>query len=115
MSATLPVPLTAHQQDIWAAHSRFPELNQFNCFIYDRYVGEVDLTVFAECLVRAVRRNDALQLHFAERDGEPYQWRASWTPEVAVVDLRDAPEPAAARAGWLRESFRHPSTCAGTR
>lgn len=31
-----PVPLTAHQQDTWAAHSRFPELNQVNRFIYDR-------------------------------------------------------------------------------
>ncbi|MEO3777997.1 amino acid adenylation domain-containing protein [Micromonospora sp. B11E3] len=104
----LPVPLTAHQQDIWAAHSRFPELNQFNCFIYDRYTGEVDLALLADCLVRAVERNDALQLRFDERDGEPYQWRQAWTPEVEVVDLRDAPDPAAACAEWMRESFCHP-------
>lgn len=108
MSATSPVPLTAHQQDIWAAHSRFPELNQFNCFIYDRYTGDVDLALLADCLVRAVERNDALQLRFDERDGEPYQWREPWTPRVEVIDLRDEPDPAEACARWMRESFRRP-------
>ncbi|RLV09092.1 non-ribosomal peptide synthetase [Streptomyces griseocarneus] len=100
-------PLTAYQRDVWAANSNFPDNPQFNCQIYDRFQGDVDLGLLAECLHRAAAASDAFRLRFDDADGTPYQWLAD-APEVRTVDLTAEADPAAACEQWIRDSFDRP-------
>ena len=100
--------LTACQRDVWVANSLFPELPQFNVFIYDRIVGASSDAELQACLARAAERNDALRMRIDERDGVPYQWLAETPPTVELVDLSGAADPRQASADWLREAFDTP-------
>ncbi|MCP3803855.1 amino acid adenylation domain-containing protein [Allokutzneria sp. A3M-2-11 16] len=99
-------PLTSAQRDIWVASSLFPHLPQYNVFIRDRFTGALDVDVLAECMAAAARRNDVFRLRFGEVDGVPCQWLAD-EDQVTVrrVDLSGHRDPAAAVAGWMRDSF----------
>ncbi|MGW0853718.1 amino acid adenylation domain-containing protein [Streptomyces sp. NPDC002690] len=97
--------LTAYQQDIWAANSLFPDLPQFNCFIDDRFTGEVDVDLLKECLRRAVARNDAFQLRIDPEDGTPSQWAEHETFDIPTIDLSGSAEPRAACEAWIKDAF----------
>ncbi|MFI0192485.1 amino acid adenylation domain-containing protein [Streptomyces sp. NPDC017082] len=100
--------LTAYQQDIWAANSLFPDLPQFNCFITDRFTGEVDVDLLKECLRRAADRNDAFRLRIDPEDGTPRQWAEDETYDIPTIDLSGAEEPRAACEAWIRDEFDVP-------
>ncbi|MFF4605124.1 amino acid adenylation domain-containing protein [Streptomyces sp. NPDC001339] len=97
--------MNSYQRDVWAADSLQPDSPQFNCGLHDRFTGRLDLDVLRACVERALERNDAFHLRFDERDGRPYQWWEHQVPEVEVVDLRDAADPEAACAAWMRSAF----------
>ncbi len=101
-------PLTAYQQDIWAANSLFPDLPQFNCFITDRFTGEVDVDLLKECLRRAVDRNDAFRLRIDPQDGTPGQWAEDEAFDIPTVDFSAADEPRAACEAWIKDAFDAP-------
>ncbi len=100
-------PLTGPQRDIWVAHARFPQLPQFNIYMYQRFLGAVDIDLLLDCLARAVRRNEALRLCFAEADGIPFQW-AGDPPVVEFVDLSGAADPQGECEKWISDSFDRP-------
>ncbi|MGC9437403.1 amino acid adenylation domain-containing protein [Streptomyces sp. WG5] len=97
--------LTAYQQDIWAANSLFPDLPQFNCFIVDRFTGEVDVDLLKECLRRAADRNDAFQLRIDPEDGTPRQWVEHETFDIPTIDLSGTAAPRAACEAWIKDAF----------
>ncbi|WP_316520454.1 non-ribosomal peptide synthetase [Kitasatospora brasiliensis] len=101
-------PLTAYQQDIWAANSLFPDLPQFNCFITDRFTGEVDVELLKECLRRAADRNDAFRLRIAPEDGTPCQWAEYETFDIPTIDLSGAAAPREACETWIKDAFDVP-------
>ncbi|MFH8407068.1 amino acid adenylation domain-containing protein [Streptomyces sp. NPDC018019] len=100
--------LTAYQQDIWAANSLYPDLPQFNCFITDRFTGEVDVDLLKECLRRAADRNDAFQLRIDPEDGTPSQWAEHEAFDIPTVDLSGAAEPRTACEKWIKDAFDVP-------
>ncbi|HTZ44781.1 MAG TPA: amino acid adenylation domain-containing protein [Jatrophihabitans sp.] len=100
--------LTACQRDVWVANSLFPELPQFNVFIYDRIVGSSSDAELQACLSRAAERNDVLRMRIDERNGVPYQWLADTPPAVELIDLSGAADPRRASEEWLREAFDTP-------
>lgn len=100
--------LTACQRDVWVANSIFPELPQFNVFIYDRIVGASSDVELQTCLARAAERNDVLRMRIDERNGVPYQWLAETPPTVELIDLSRAADPRKASEDWLREAFDTP-------
>ncbi|MFI0981730.1 amino acid adenylation domain-containing protein [Streptomyces sp. NPDC021093] len=100
--------LTAYQQDIWAANSLFPDLPQFNCFITDRFTGEVDVDLLKECLRRAADRNDAFRLRIDPEDGTPSQWAEHEPFDIPTVDLSAAAAPRAACETWIKDAFDVP-------
>ncbi|MER6104112.1 amino acid adenylation domain-containing protein [Streptomyces sp. NPDC001832] len=97
--------LTAYQQDIWAANSLFPDLPQFNCFIVDRFTGEVDVDLLKECLRRAVDRNDAFQLRIDPEDGTPSQWVEHEAFDIPTIDLSGTDAPHEACGAWIKDAF----------
>lgn len=100
--------LTAYQQDIWAANSLFPDLPQFNCFITDRFTGEVDVDLLKECLRRAADRNDAFQLRIDPEDGTPSQWVEHEAFDIPTIDLSGTAAPRAACEAWIKDAFDVP-------
>ncbi|MBO1414063.1 non-ribosomal peptide synthetase [Streptomyces sp. FH025] len=100
--------LTAYQQDIWAGNSLFPDLPQFNCFITDRFTGEVDVDLLKECLRRAADRNDAFQLRIDPEDGTPRQWVEHEAFDIPTIDLSGTAAPRAACETWIKDAFDVP-------
>ncbi|MEU6153575.1 amino acid adenylation domain-containing protein [Actinosynnema sp. NPDC047251] len=94
--------LTASQRDIWAAGSQLPDSAQHTSVALDRLTGEVDPTVLTACLDRALDRNDALRLRFAEHDGVPHQW---FHPEPVVAEVVALPGRAECEA-WIDGVFQ---------
>src|SRR4051794_7951701 len=97
--------LTACQRDIWTAESRSPGRSQYNLMLWERLDGAIDLDLLRTCLVRALRRHDAVHLRFDEVDGTPYQWvdvqlAEHIADQVEVIDFAAQPDPAAAVAAW---------------
>ncbi|WJK39429.1 amino acid adenylation domain-containing protein [Solwaraspora sp. WMMA2056] len=112
MELSLPssahLPLSPHQRDVWVAASRFPHLPQFNCCIYDRFDGRVDVPALRDALAAAIARNDSFHLRFDEADGTPWQWYEPAAPVVEIVDFTATPDPAAACAAWIADRFDRP-------
>ncbi|MFF8594416.1 amino acid adenylation domain-containing protein [Streptomyces sp. NPDC015220] len=100
--------LTAYQQDIWAANSLFPDLPQFNCFITDRFTGEVDVDLLKDCLRRAADRNDAFRLRIDPEDGTPRQWAEHEAFDIPTIDLSGSAAPRAACEAWIKDEFDVP-------
>ncbi|MCC3766310.1 non-ribosomal peptide synthetase [Streptomyces sp. UNOC14_S4] len=100
--------LTAYQQDIWAANSLFPDLPQFNCFITDRFSGDVDVDLLKACLRRAVARNDAFRIRIDPAEGTPRQWAEDEAYDIPTIDLSGTASPRAACEAWIKEAFDVP-------
>ncbi|MEU3781173.1 amino acid adenylation domain-containing protein [Streptomyces sp900129855] len=100
--------LTAYQQDIWAANSIFPDLPQFNCFITDRFTGDVDVDLLKACLRRAVDRNDAFRIRIDPEEGTPRQWAEDEAYGIPTIDLSDAPSPRDSCEAWIKDAFDVP-------
>ncbi|MEV0603329.1 amino acid adenylation domain-containing protein [Streptomyces sp. NPDC050315] len=100
--------LTAHQRDIWVAHSMFPELPQFNIFLSRRFEGAVDTEALSAALIRAARANDAFRLRFREAGGTPQQRVSDDEPLVEFVDFAADADPRARCAEWIDADFDRP-------
>ncbi len=100
--------LTAYQQDIWAANSLFPDLPQFNCFITDRFTGDVDVDLLKTCLRRAVDRNDAFRIRIDPDEGTPRQWVEDEAYDIPTIDLSDALSPRDSCEAWIKDAFDVP-------
>lgn len=97
--------LTACQRDVWVANSLFPDLPQFNVFIYDRIVGASSNVELQTCLGRAAERNDVLRMQIDEQNGVPQQRLTETPPTVELIDLSRAADPRKASEDWLRTAF----------
>jgi hypothetical protein len=81
--------------------------------LWERLDGAIDLDLLRTCLVRALRRHDAVHLRFDEVDGTPYQWvdvqlAEHITDQVEVIDFAAQPDPAAAVTAWRRDASERP-------
>ncbi|QKV94598.1 amino acid adenylation domain-containing protein [Streptomyces sp. NA02950] len=110
-----PTSLTACQRDIWTASAQMPNSPKFNIGASVQLSGDVDLNVLKDCCSRAVQRNDALHLRFAERDGTPCQWAELEPPVIEVLDFRESADPRAACLSWMQRSARRPFPLTGGR
>ncbi|MGC5363113.1 amino acid adenylation domain-containing protein [Streptomyces sp. DT24] len=111
MSSFSRFPLTSYQRDIWVSESHGIPDSQFNVIFGEKLGPDVRLELLRSSLENVLKRNDAFSLRFDEEDGVPHQWVSDedeGTPWVEFVDLSREPEPAAARAGWERESLARP-------
>ncbi|MFF2044407.1 amino acid adenylation domain-containing protein [Kitasatospora sp. NPDC058170] len=108
MTRSAAFPLTAYQRDIWAADAQADNLPQFNVIAHERLVGNPDVEALRAALLRTVGRNDALGLRIDEVDGAPVQWTESDPPEIELVDLTAAPDPAAACRAWIDATLHRP-------
>ncbi len=108
MSSASPVSLTAYQRDIWAASWRHPGTPAFNIGGALRLSGEIDFHALEQSCRRAVRRNDAFLLRFAEHDGIPVQWAGDDVPEIQVIDFSLADDARAACLDWMKRAAVRP-------
>jgi len=115
MSPASPTALTAYQRDIWAASSQAPNLPQFNVAGAIRIAGDVDLEFLKECVLRAIQRNDAFHLRFAEMDGVPAQWVEISIPDIEIIDFSEEVDPRAECLGWMERAARRPFILHGGR
>ncbi|WP_051854693.1 non-ribosomal peptide synthetase [Streptomyces sp. NRRL B-1347] len=97
--------LTAYQRDIWVGARRAPESPQFNCVLWDRIEGRVDLGALLACAERALRGHEALRLRFDEHEGAPRQWVDPEPLRVRVRDFSDGPDATERCAAWRERSL----------
>lgn len=107
------LPLTSYQRDIWVSSLRNPESTQFTALVDLRITGRVDVPLLRDCVGRAVARHEALNLRFGDDGGVPRQWVEPTAPEVTVVDLRSAQDPAGQVAEWKERAARTPLDLTG--
>ncbi|QAT84764.1 non-ribosomal peptide synthase [Corallococcus coralloides] len=91
----LPAHLSFAQQRLWFLERLQPGTALYNNPAAFRMRGAVDVAALEYGLAQLVRRHEALRTVFTERDGQPLQViLPSLEPKVALVDLRELPEPA---------------------
>ncbi|MEV7004244.1 amino acid adenylation domain-containing protein [Streptomyces sp. NPDC093982] len=115
MSSVSPTALTAYQRDIWTASYQTPGLPRFNLGGALRVLGDVDLGLLEKCVRRAVQRNDAFHLRFAEKDGIPVQWVEVEIPEIEVIDFSGAAEARGNCLAWMERATCRPLNLNGGR
>jgi amino acid adenylation domain-containing protein len=101
--------LTASQVGIWQAQELDPGNPVYNVGEYRQIRGNLDIELFAAALRHAVREVDAFHLRFSGQGAQLRQRVAisdDW--QLQVIDLADAPDPAAAAAEWMRSNVRLP-------
>jgi len=97
--------LSFAQQRLWFLDQLDPASAAYNIPLAVRLSGELAVDLLERIFREVVRRHEALRTTFALRDGKPVQVIAPpdsplGRPEVAVLDLADAPEDV--RAEWSR-------------
>ncbi|CAM4008173.1 non-ribosomal peptide synthetase [Nocardiopsis rhodophaea] len=104
----------AYQDDIWVADYQTPGSPQFNVVLEEHLDGGIDADLLTDCVVRALRRHDALRMRIGEdENGRPrvqpdFVSGEGWAPEVPVVDLSEANDPVVAVRDWRERELRRP-------
>ncbi|MFD4356170.1 amino acid adenylation domain-containing protein [Nocardia sp. NPDC058518] len=96
MSVSMRYPLTAYQRDIWTIVEHFPGLPSYLVGVVGRFSLAIDVTAMVAAVERTWARNDGLRLRYRVLDGVPSQELSpDPMPPVQVIDVGDAPDPAA--------------------
>lgn len=99
--------LTAPQAGMWLDGAGDASSATYNIGNYVRLVGDLDVEALARAISQTDAESDCAQLRFVQQDGLPFQRLAEKAAptDFAVIDLRRAPDPAAA-ARLEMEAFR---------
>lgn len=99
--------LTAPQAGMWLDGAGDPTSAKYTIGNYVRLVGDLDVEALCRALTQTDAESDCAQLRFGQHDGLPFQYLAEQAAptDFAVIDLRHAPDPAAA-ARLEMEAFR---------
>ncbi|GKQ36017.1 non-ribosomal peptide synthetase [Streptomyces sp. A012304] len=102
-------PVTGGQSGIWLAQQIEPDSSAFNVSFTLELRGDIDLDRLAAAVQRVTEEADCLHVRVGDENGSPRQWPARFPVDVAVLDLRDAPDPEDAAWEWM-EADRSRST-----
>ncbi|MEV0569340.1 amino acid adenylation domain-containing protein, partial [Dactylosporangium sp. NPDC050588] len=101
--------LMSGQLGVWYAQQLAPASPTFNIGDYHELRGDLDVDAFVAALRRTVAEAGAYRLRLTTDAGTPRQYVDDATPfPIAVVDLRDAPDPRAAAEAWMRADVDTP-------
>ncbi|MEU3602320.1 amino acid adenylation domain-containing protein [Streptomyces sp. NPDC006798] len=106
--------LLAGQQGMWYAQKFDPDSSVLNVGEYLDIAAPLDTGLFRTAVRRLTAEAETLRLRFHEEDGHPVQ-SVGPPPDdpLAVVDVRDEPDPFAAALEWMRADLarlRNPLT-----
>ncbi|WP_280238152.1 non-ribosomal peptide synthetase, partial [Nocardia abscessus] len=102
-------PVSAYQRDVLSVAYRYapaPVTRNAYCAFLDE---PFDMARLRAVVRRALLADDALRLRFEFFDGRFWQWVSDELPEVELVDLSWASDPAAARRDWVNRANVTPS------
>ncbi|MEV0296671.1 amino acid adenylation domain-containing protein, partial [Nocardia sp. NPDC050710] len=108
-------PLSPAQLGIWYAQHVDPQV-PINIAQYVDLHGDLDIDALAQASRAAAVEQGSGWLRIIERDGEPLQTiDMSQDSTLEYVDLRDAEDPEAAAAEWMRAEYSRPLNIVGDR
>ena len=88
------VPLSYHQQAVWAACRTARQSRRFNLASLIRLNGHLQVDAFHRAIAYVVERHESLRTRFAEVDGAAVQVIEPPKPvELPLIDLTDEPDP----------------------
>ncbi|WP_067477354.1 amino acid adenylation domain-containing protein [Nocardia amamiensis] len=102
-------PVSAYQRDVLSVAFRYgpaPVTRNAYCAFMDE---PFDMARLQAVIRRAVLGDAALRLRFEFSEGRFWQWISDDVPEVELIDLSWASDPAAARQEWVRRANLTPS------
>ncbi|WP_280186595.1 non-ribosomal peptide synthetase, partial [Nocardia gipuzkoensis] len=102
-------PVSAYQRDVLSVAYRYapaPVTRNAYCAFLDE---PFDMARLRAVVRKALLGDDALRLRFEFSDGRFWQWVSDELPEVELVDLSWASDPAAARRDWVNRANVTPS------
>ncbi|MCW2246934.1 enterobactin synthetase component F [Azospirillum fermentarium] len=103
-----PLPLLEAQLGLWYAQRLEPDNPAFNTAHCIEIDGRLEIAALAWAVRTALGEADGLTVRFGESDGEPFQWTGAPVPELGVVDLCAAPDPAAAAEAAMARDLATP-------
>ncbi|MFF9690842.1 amino acid adenylation domain-containing protein [Streptomyces sp. NPDC014623] len=95
------IPVTGGQSGIWLAQQIDPDSSVYNIVFALDLRGDVDLARLTASVRQAVEEAESLHVCVSHDNGALRQTPVPVPVDVPVVDLRDAPDPEAAAAGWM--------------
>ncbi|MFJ8233542.1 condensation domain-containing protein, partial [Streptomyces sp. NPDC094448] len=109
--ASVRLPLSAAQRDIWLAHTLDPSGRRYNVGEYRELRGRVDPELVRAAFRQLAVETDAMRIRGIGADGDG-PWQTLHTDpgdqELALVDLSGAEDPAAAARDWMAAEIARP-------
>ena len=101
-------PLSAAQRGIWFAQHIAGD-TPISIAQYVELIGELDLDVLAAAAKQTGREFGTGYVRLLDVEGQPYQLvDTTIVDELALIDLRDKPDPEAAAHAWMRAEYSAP-------
>ncbi|MCX4679849.1 amino acid adenylation domain-containing protein [Streptomyces sp. NBC_01433] len=94
------LPLTGGQAGVWLAQQIEPDSSAYNIVFTLDLLGDLDLELLAGAVRQAVEEAECLHVNVVPGGGEARQTPRPVSFDVPVIDLRGAPDPEEAAAGW---------------
>lgn len=105
VSPAVPLALSAFQRRIWLAELIDPDVRNHVPLAWE-VTGRLDPDRLRAALGRLVASHEILRTRFVEDDdGLSVQLREPWSPQLEILDLREAP---GGMTGWLDATVREP-------
>ncbi|MGV9316800.1 amino acid adenylation domain-containing protein [Streptomyces sp. NPDC003691] len=109
--ASVRLPLSAAQREIWLAHTLDPSGRRYNIGEYRELRGRVDPELVRAAFRQLAVETDAMRIRGVGADGDG-PWQTLHTDpgdqEMALVDLSGAEDPAAAARDWMAAELARP-------
>ncbi|MEV4949400.1 condensation domain-containing protein, partial [Streptomyces sp. NPDC053755] len=109
--ASVRLPLSAAQRDIWLAHALDPSGRRYNVGEYRELRGRVDPELVTAAFRQLALETDAMRVRGigADEDGPWQELHADpGDQELALVDVSGADDPAAAARAWMEAELARP-------
>ncbi|MFD9716446.1 amino acid adenylation domain-containing protein [Streptomyces sp. NPDC059076] len=109
--ASVRLPLSAAQREIWLAHTLDPSGRRYNIGEYRELRGRVDPELVRAAFRQLAVETDAMRIRGVGADGDgPWQTLHAdpGDQELALVDLSGAEDPAAAARDWMAAELARP-------
>ncbi|WP_186767921.1 non-ribosomal peptide synthetase [Streptomyces qinzhouensis] len=109
--ASVRLPLSAAQREIWLAHTLDPSGRRYNIGEYRELRGRVDPELVRAAFRQLAVETDAIRIRGVGADGDgPWQTLHAdpGDQEPALVDLSGAEDPAAAARDWMAAELARP-------
>lgn len=109
--ASVRLPLSAAQREIWLAHTLDPTGRRYNIGEYQELRGRVDPELVRAAFRQLAVETDAMRIRGVGADSDgPWQTLHAdpGDRELALVDLSGAEDPAAAARGWMAAELARP-------